>query len=196
MPLPIGHSLSAYVFHDALQTKTQPLSWRMLLLFVFVANLPDFDFLPGYFVGQPGLFHRHFLSHSLGAALVIGAFFGALSWLMTRKGFWCSFVLFASLYFSHVFLDLFSEDTSQPYGVPLFWPFFGEYICSPVSIFMSIEKSGDSHSFLQSVFVMHNLMAALWEFVVFVPIVATLKFVKARKRIMPGIFGKRQIDLD
>jgi len=193
MPLPIGHSLSAYAIYDAVSKKERAFSWRVLLSFVFITNLPDFDFLPGYLIGNPNLYHRSFYSHSIGASLIAGAIFGSISSRIDGKSFWFNFCLFTGLYFLHVVLDVFSVDTSRPYGVPMFWPFSKNYIHSPVSIFMAIQKSSQSQSFLQSLFVRHNILAALWEFIVFLPVMVFIKFIKSKNRIFSTFFHKRQV---
>lgn len=178
MPLPVGHSLSAYAIYDAVNREGYVFSWRVLLLFALVTNLPDFDFIPGYFFGDPNLFHRHFMSHSLGAAVVAGLVFGFISSRVKGRSFLFNFCLFGGLYFSHVFLDVFSNDTSQPFGVPLLWPFSHAYFYSPVSIFKAVQKSAGNADFLRSLFVWHNIWAAVWEIIVFVPVIALVRLVK------------------
>ncbi|OEU78814.1 MAG: hypothetical protein BA873_12630 [Desulfobulbaceae bacterium C00003063] len=38
----------------------------------------------------------------------------------------------------------FSADTSNPFGVPLFWPFNAEYYMSPVSLFRDVQRNQDT----------------------------------------------------
>lgn len=179
MPLPIGHSLMGYAIHDTTSVDRR-FSWKTLLLFAFIANLPDLDFLPGLLVGEANLYHRHFLSHSLGAALVFGLLAGGFCHFVQKKNFATHFALFSLLYFSHVFLDYFSLDHSNPKGVPMFWPLTTEYFASPFPVFMSVMKSNESGRFFQSLFVAHNFEVAIWELLVFIPILTIIKLVKSR----------------
>lgn len=174
-----------YALHETLQRDEKERSWKMLLLFVVLANLPDLDFLPGLLMGDPNKFHHHYWSHSFGAAVVVGAMFAlAITCLRPARGFWFYFALCSGIYFSHVALDFFSHDTSAPYGVAIFWPFSAVYVTSPQPIFMSVHKAGQSDTFFQNLFVMHNFWAVVWELVVFVPIVIATKIIKRRKAIL------------
>lgn len=174
-----------YALHETVHRGTTQRSWKMLLLFIVIANLPDLDFLPGLLVGDANKYHHHYWSHSLGAAVVAGALIAAV---MVRarpvRGFWFYFALCSGVYFSHVALDFFSHDTSAPYGVAMFWPFTTAYVTSPQPIFMSVHKVGQSDIFFQNLFVMHNFWVALWEFVVFIPILIATRVMKRRKAIL------------
>ena len=184
MPLPFGHSLMGYALHDSLQQDKREWSWKTVLLFVVVANLPDIDFLPGFLVGKPNLYHHHYLSHSLGFAVFVGL---VLGWVFAKRkprGFLYYFLVFGSVCYSHMVLDYFTADTSTPLGLPLFWPFSAEYRYSEFSIFLAVHKSGDSATFFQSLFTRHNFWVALWEVVVFVPVLAIIKLVKNRKKLL------------
>lgn len=196
MPLPVGHSMMGYVLHETLggkkvrlQTADKPwATWKTLLLFVFLANLPDLDFLAGFFMGEPHLYHRHFVSHSIGAAAVVGCMVAlCFGWRDWRRFAW-HVLLFGSVYFSHVFLDAFSHDTARPFGVPMFWPFSKQYIFSPVLLFMSVEKAGSGLNFIKNLFVMHNFGAAVLEFMIFVPVLSIIKLVKNRRRLAQPIY--------
>lgn len=165
---------------EALPQKKFTLNWRKIALIAFVANLPDFDFFVGMLYGEPNRFHRHFLSHSLGAAVVVGLLIALVFARSAQESFWLNFVVYFGVCFSHVLLDYFSADTAVPYGVPMFWPFTSEYFMSPLPIFMSIKKVNDS-SFFQSLFVLHNILAALWELVICVPVLVATKMIKRRK---------------
>ncbi len=173
-----------YALYETALREREPFSWRTLLLLVMLANLPDIDFLPGLLAGNPNQYHHHYFSHSLPFALVVGAVLAGHVSIKKGKKFWPYFLLFAGVCFSHVILDYFSADTSEPLGVPMFWPLSNEYYYSPVLIFMSVNKSSSSATFFQSLLVMHNLWVALWEVVVFVPVLTIIKMVKMRKRAL------------
>ncbi|MFQ5648747.1 MAG: metal-dependent hydrolase [bacterium] len=190
MPLPVAHSMMGYVLHDTLPQERKLTTWKSLLLFVLLANLPDIDFLPGLILGKPNLFHRHYLSHSLGISVMVGFVFAMFTCHNKREKLFTHFLIFTSVYFSHVFLDAFSFDTAQPVGVPMLWPFSQEYIVSPFPIFIAVKKSNNSATFFQNLFIMHNLGAALWEFLVFVPVVSIIKLAKHRKTLFRVIFER------
>ncbi len=184
MPLPFGHSLMGYAWHDALEPETRFGFWKTLLLFMVVANLPDIDFLPGFLLGKPNLYHHHYLSHSLGFAVVVGAALGGFFARRTHRSFWYFFAVFTCVCYSHVILDYFTADTSQPVGVPMFWPFSTAFFYAPVPIFLDVHKTGDSATFFQSLFVWHNFWVAAWEVALFAPVLAVIKLVKNRKRVL------------
>ncbi|MFQ5584839.1 MAG: hypothetical protein ACE5GL_10425 [Calditrichia bacterium] len=70
MPSPIGHSLAGYVIASFKSGSLFNKNLSTVLLFVFVANVPDLDFIPGLIIGKPNIYH-HGVSHSLG----VGIFF-------------------------------------------------------------------------------------------------------------------------
>ncbi|HEX7502194.1 MAG TPA: metal-dependent hydrolase, partial [Acidobacteriota bacterium] len=81
MPLPVGHALAGIAFQQARPGLFFKNLWHDAFFFIFLANLPDADFLPGLLMGRPNLFH-HGIFHSLGAALAIAAVGG---WLFSRN---------------------------------------------------------------------------------------------------------------
>jgi len=163
MPSPVGHSLTGYLIYRATAGTAAEETWRTLLLYLVAANIPDLDFIPGLLVGEPGRYH-HGASHSLGFAILFGL---ALS--LTLAAFKLgdriqNFVIFFSLYFSHVLLDYLSTDTSFPYGVPLFWPLSNEYYIAPFAFLPDIHRPVSSGiKFITGVLSLHNLWAATVE---------------------------------
>jgi len=73
MPLPIAHSaagLAGYFAFKKRSSDSPPIQELFLLgLCLFLANLPDLDFIPGFLCGEIGRFH-HGPSHSLVVGLV------------------------------------------------------------------------------------------------------------------------------
>lgn len=136
MPLPVIHSFAGYSIYRLAREKDKR-DWSLLLLCVLLANLADFDFIPGLFLGKAGHYHRGF-SHSFIASiffgLIVAGTFFALS--KFRKSifdgyqFRRKFTIGFLGYFSHVFLDFFSGP-----GVPLLWPFTDQAFSHPVEIF-------------------------------------------------------------
>jgi inner membrane protein len=148
MPLPIAHSavgLAAYfVFKKQASENSLRREGFLLGLCLFLANLPDVDFIPGFLCGDPGRFH-HGPSHSLVVGL-LGAliFYQSMRYWLTgiskKRIFGCCLVSLLS----HPVLDYFSADTSKPFGVPLFWPFSSEYYISPFPLFRDVQRNQDT----------------------------------------------------
>jgi inner membrane protein len=164
LPSPIGHSLFGLVIFYLF--KRQIMRWNFLLLFlvIFISNLPDLDFLPGFFVGEPNRYH-HGISHSLGFLMILTGliYFCVNFWDKTKSKIisgW--FLLFSSF---HVILDFFAVDTTLPFGEPMFWPIWNSYVISPFSIFIDIRRSNDINQFFPSLFSLHNLKAVMIEIV-------------------------------
>ena len=157
-------------------------NWRMIALLVVVANLPDLDFLPGFFVGDPNRYHHQYLSHSLGFAVFVGAIFGLYFFVKHKRRFWPGFLIFGGVCFSHMVLDFFTTDTGEPFGLPIFWPLTHDYFYSPISIFMSVNKGGSNVEFIESLFVLSNLWVVLWEIAVGLPILLMIKLIKSGKQ--------------
>ncbi|OEU84248.1 MAG: hypothetical protein BA873_13960 [Desulfobulbaceae bacterium C00003063] len=148
MPLPIAHSaagLAGYVAFKKANPDSPPKQEILVLgLCLFLANLPDLDFIPGFLCGDPGRFH-HGPSHSFVVGLVGVLIFYrfACYWLTgisKKRLFGCCFVSLLS----HPILDYFSADTSMPFGVPLFWPFNTEYYISPFALFRDVQRNQDT----------------------------------------------------
>jgi inner membrane protein len=116
MPSPIGHSLMGYTIYRIVNRDVKVQQWRATAVYLFAANAPDLDFLPGLLIGDLGRFH-HGPSHSIGFAILFGI--GA-SLFFSRRPY--TFLVASSLYFSHVVLDYLVQDLTPPHGVPLLWP--------------------------------------------------------------------------
>jgi hypothetical protein len=69
----------------------------------------------------------------------------------------------------HLVLDILAKDTSAPFGVPLFWPFWNGFVISPLQIFSDVHRSGDAASFIPSLFNRHNLLTVTIELIFFTP---------------------------
>jgi membrane-bound metal-dependent hydrolase YbcI (DUF457 family) len=161
MALPIAHAAAGYVVHRA--TRDDPPGvpggrrrvsadeWRRAALFMFLGNLPDFDFVIGFVLGQPGRFHRG-LSHTLMAAIVFGAVVGLVQQWRGRDRFRTAAVAFGAAYLSHLVIDFFTIDHRPPYGGQFLWPFSAEYWIAPVTIFNEILIDGRTRAdFLRTV---------------------------------------------
>lgn len=177
MPLPVGHALAGIAWQRIRPGFFFNNSWLDALFFMFLANLPDADFLPGLILGRPNLYH-HGVFHSLGAALAVAAIGAGLFQLQRprdgarwggrvgarRHGrFWGMAAMIFLIFYSHLLLDFFTRDLVAPYGLPLWWPFSSRYVIAPQPFFINITRSSVSADFFSSLFNRHNLGAALRE---------------------------------
>jgi len=181
MPSPIGHSLTGYIIYRATSDKyVTHQTWHTVLFYLLCANLPDLDFLPGFLVGEPNRFH-HGISHSFGFSILFGLLVSLFLYGRKSEGFLRNFLIFFSLYFSHVFLDYLADDTSLPYGEPLWWPISSRYYISTISIFTDIHRASSSGLFITSLINLHNLWAVTVEFLVFLPVVGLIVIIKSKE---------------
>jgi membrane-bound metal-dependent hydrolase YbcI (DUF457 family) len=167
MPSPVGHSLSGIAAYLLLVRSKR--SYLLLLFFIFFANLPDLDFIPGWLVNQPNLFHRG-LSHSFFMAGMIGVTVGLVVRLAGRGKALPAAMAVIFLCCFHIILDLFSVDYGTPPGFKILWPFRDEHYIAPNVIFMNITRSPLPEEFFRSLFNTHNLKAVINEIVIFLPL--------------------------
>jgi len=88
-------------------------------------------------------------------------------------------------YASHLLLDLFTYDGRPPFGIPLFWPFSGDYWHAPFDLFMGVRHGvpGDSLTeTLDQIFSWHNMRTLLVELVLLAPLAAASLFLNHRAR--------------
>ena len=171
MSSPFGHSIPGYLF-AAYESKTLKIhDAKRIFLYVFLANAPDLDFVPGALMGMPNLFH-HGISHSLGAGVLFSLI---VTFLIGRKEnlYKRLFLICFSLYCSHLFLDYLSMDGRPPIGIPLFWPLSNEYLIFSHPILPPIMHSGLDHAtmgqFIDDLFSIHNLWVVLLELAAMTP---------------------------
>jgi len=139
MATPLGHALAGLALGPLVAWRRPLLGpWADLALFAALSQLPDLDFLPGIlFADRPDAYH-HGVSHSLGAALLVGLL--AALYGRTRGDAWRWGVLGLVLVLGHVVLDAIGQDTSYPYGVPLWWPLSGDYVIADWAFFLDIRR--------------------------------------------------------
>lgn len=154
MSLPVLHSLAGYgVYRIGPGGHTS--SDKLFLLYcILLANLPDFDFLPGVIIGDAAFFHRTF-THSF-AACFIAALAGGLLWrFFARMSFFRASIMSFVAYASHLMLDLTSV---APKGLQLMWPFsttlyYGPRVDFNIPIHEhALEKATGLGSFIAAVF--------------------------------------------
>jgi inner membrane protein len=164
MPSPVGHSLMGYVIYGATGL-TGDRNWTVSMLYLFAANAPDLDFLPGLVIGNLSKYH-HGPSHSVGFAILFGI---VASLFFSRRLY--TFIIASSLYFSHVVLDYLIQDPSPPHGVPLLWPLTYEYYMAPFAFFPRFDYLASStDSMVAAIFTLHNLTTIAIEIALLCPL--------------------------
>ena len=134
MPLPVIHSFAGYSVHKLSKNSKTKWQWVRLAVLIVLANLADFDLLPGIFKHHALLYHRGF-SHSIGAVLLCGLLVAFIAVTISHASFRKTFILSTCAYFSHVVLDFFSAP------VPMFWPLSSKRVVAPFVLFMGGGKS-------------------------------------------------------
>ncbi len=155
------------------------------MAFVVIGNLPDVDFLFGFFGGEPGAYHRGF-THTLLAALVFGAAAGTFVWWRRHDRWRPAALLCAAAYASHLLLDAFTEDRRGAAGARFFWPLSDSYYISPVTIFHEIFIDGGSRlGFVRSILAWPTLWVLAREAAIVVIALASVRIfelVRAARR--------------
>lgn len=147
---------------------------------VLLANLPDADIALGLFAGSLGAFHRSG-SHSIAATLAVGV--AAWAWIRSRGGgeaaawgLWA-----ASVFGSHLLLDILVRDPSPPYGIQLFWPVSASFYMSPITPLRRFDYADPGKGLVESVFSPGNLVTAGLELLLLAPFVAVLWLLRFRR---------------
>jgi inner membrane protein len=147
--------------------------WKDLALFAGLSILGDLDFIPGILAGKHDLYH-HGVTHSLGAALLAGLVMALAGWRSGRALRWG--VMGFAVYFAHVVLDAMGQDTSLPYGVPLWWPFSPEYVIADWAFFLDIRRVPFGWPVIR-----HNLVAVGVELAVLGPPALLVTWLRFRR---------------
>src|SRR5262245_58069994 len=93
MSSPFGHSTMGYIIYRATPRPGGLPRCRLVVLYLFAANAPDLDFLPGFLVGDPNLYH-HGVSHSIGFASLFALVMGLLSLFLNGNAMRRNFAIF------------------------------------------------------------------------------------------------------
>lgn len=181
MPLPIAHSLMGYTLAESSSVRLTKSFWLDVLILMFLANLPDIDFLPGYLVGRPNLYH-HYYTHSVAFAALVGGL-AALYFWRKRGRFWPYFAIVFAAVSSHLILDLVTVDQAPPYGMALLWPVTSRFYDIGWDVFGAVHKSDAAYDFFASLFHPANARVVLIEFMIMLPIAA---FVRALRYYSGG----------
>lgn len=179
MPTPIGHTLSGILLLSYFRISIKQMG--LILMVIFFALLPDIDLAFGYVAGNPNLYH-HMATHSLLFVVAAGIGGGLLwGWFQPAEKKW-AVILFTGAGVLHLLLDMLSVDTSVPYGMPLFWPFWSDYYIAPVAVFSDVYRSSDSRDFFVSLYNRHNLYAILLEIGILSPILLVMFWLRRKSK--------------
>lgn len=134
---------------------------------VIGATIPDVDFLPGLLTGDLNRFHQT-VSHSFLAAVLaaFAAYYGRPEVVspgtVSRQH---SATAISVGWLTHLLVDLLTEDSRPPIGVPLFWP-LSETVTHFGDVFRGIMH-GSNHSStasaLREVLSMRNGVTLIYE---------------------------------
>ena len=150
MPTPVAHSLAGSTI-ALLSSGRRPLDGKLFAASLVAASFADVDFGIGFLIGRNV---HHYFTHSLGFTLLFAAAAYLLSRALARERPAFDALVLGVSYFSHVLLDMLSEDTAAPYGLQLLWPLSGEFYISPVLVFDDIWRGT-----LAKLFGLHNWLA-------------------------------------
>jgi len=150
-------------------------NWKEIPLYIFFAVAPDLDFIPGFLVGDIDRYH-HGPSHSIFFALLFTLPFSLPRLRRGIKRFLSSWVIFFSVYTSHLLLDFFTIDRHFPYGAPLFWPLSDKYLSSPITFLPPVYK--EPWTALVS---LNNLYTVLIEMAIFLPLLLLIYWYRRNK---------------
>jgi len=184
MSSPIGHSLAGIAISVWRGKSLKPKSFPVLVLYIFIANVPDLDFIPGIIIGKPNLYH-HGISHSLGMAMLVAALVTPLLKRVLKTSLIKEYLFIVSLYLSHLILDLIAYDGRPPYGIPIFWPLSDTYFMLP--ILPPVKHSKLDHAttaqFFTDVFSVHNLYVMGLELILTLPFILTMTWLFKKKAL-------------
>jgi membrane-bound metal-dependent hydrolase YbcI (DUF457 family) len=180
---PIAHTFAG-VWTSLLLTHQLPYRaldwWRpylpKLLVLIFLANLPDLDFVMelGFRANE---LHRGF-SHSLLAAVLVSVALGFV-WRIVPS-FWRSVLLYFAAYGWHLLIDICTGThlgwTHTGYGIPLFWPWQQQF-ASPL-----ILAFGVRHANSATLFSIDNLRSCIYELFVCSAVTIVLLILWKQKR--------------
>ena len=192
MPTSIGHALGGYAAADITADsggRRPPLA-AFLFLAIFVANVPDLDFVPGYLLGHAERFHRG-ASHSvLGgvlATLVLAPLAGRLFGGSLRR--WAFLV--SAVYASHLILDLLMRDPTGGPGIAFFWPFIdtrlalnipGQQLLDP---FRTLQPGFFGNGFPRALLRWNTVQVFLVDGILVAPLVLATSWWRSRARPRP-----------
>jgi membrane-bound metal-dependent hydrolase YbcI (DUF457 family) len=179
MALCFAHATAGYLVYEAVRPSERHRP-ALLAASVLLANAPDLDFVPGWLLGHPGMFHRG-LTHTLGAVVAV-AVLGGLLWrrgeLATARitALWA-----AAAYGSHLLVDYLTTCARPPHGGRFLWPLSDAYWIAPVTPLGEILIDPSSRTaFIRSVVGPETHGVWLGEIALLMLVVAAVRLLRAR----------------
>ena len=174
MPSPVAHTLAGIVAYEVLCRKrgidSARKSWKLLLPWIILPNLPDIDYFLSYlFFNDPRVLHGGF-THTLVFALLVSLFL--VPWKVFGSAL-ATFTIALTLIGSHLLLDMATGKAiglSSGVGVMLFFPFSEERLSFPLTLFI-----GPRHRTFSEWFRIENAISMTWELLIFTPILLFLR---------------------
>ncbi len=199
MALPTGHSALGMCLYLAFNKKDACLikRWKEIALFIFSANVPDMDYIP-YFIfrTKEAFLYHHWITHTLGFAILYGAVVAALYKKFHNGMFMERFMVFFVLAYSHALLDFLTHCDIPPVGVMLLYPFDSTYMIAPFTIFghildkaVHIPLGGEILSLNQ---LKYLAMEISYELSIFTPIGLLIWYLRFRKPSLSPIVENQQ----
>lgn len=140
-----------------------------LLLFAFLANLPDVDMLASYALTGDVLSYHGGATHGIAFALGCAAI---LAMAGAKQGRLTVLAVFAAALLSHALIDSLTGPAlgwHATRGMPLLWPLVDGRLSLPLTLF-----PGPRHDSWARLFTQHNLWVMGYELLVFTPVLAWL----------------------
>ena len=178
MALCFTHTAAGYLAYEAIRP---PGSHRpgWLAAAVLLANAPDLDFVPGWLLGHPGMYHRG-ITHTIAAVAAITAFV----WWWRRRLARAPLAVAAwagATYASHLVLDFLTPDARPPHGGQFLWPLSDAYWIAPVTPLHEIVIDGSNRmAFLRSVLGHETHLVWLTEVAGLLVVIAVVQLLRTR----------------
>ena len=189
MPSPIGHYIIGLCIYALINKNLNfRKNWKEMLLYIFMANLPDLDALPQFFgVSIPFVVHRE-IFHSIGFAVVVAALLAIFISIaaVPSRNYAPKFMILFMLVFSHPLVDLFTVDHNPPPGALILWPVSAAHYISPWR-----PLPGVHHMSFRELFSPVNIPAYLIELEIF-SILFVLVYLYLVFVLQPEIAGKKR----
>lgn len=180
MPSPVGHAVAGLIVALASERrvsarlKTRPglqVPWTLFLVCMFLAVLPDIDFIYPPFHRGP--------THSIGAAAFVMLVVAGVTERITGRANWRIAAVCGLAYFSHVVMDWLAEEPAVSSGVSALWPLSDRMFISGWNLFRSTERI----NLLGPVQFAHNLRTLAQELILLGPILFWLLWRRAKTSV-------------
>ena len=181
MPSPFGHALAGLIValagdkprtYGPADPRTFP--WALLLSCMFLAALPDIDWIhPPWHRGP---------THSIGAVAIITLAAAGVTRLATGRTRWRDALLCGLAYASHIFMDWLGEDPTLNPGVAALWPLSDQMFISGLNLFRSTRRL----EVLAPEQILHNFITLVQEILILGPILIWLLLRRKKRSTAAG----------